>query len=103
VPTLKDQEDALLQKRDEQVAKAGRARTILENPLLREALAAHEAGCVKAWMNSPPEDPAFRELLYRQLHAGRVFEAYLQRTIESGKVADVMASRVLPDGGDRTD
>jgi len=93
-PTLDEQAAEIHRKAEVAQAKAGKAQTLLDNPLLKEALDSHEASIFRIWAASRPEDTETREALYHQYHAGIVFRAYLQRTVENGKLEAMTAAKV---------
>jgi hypothetical protein len=78
-------------------AKAQEAKTLLDHPLLQEALAVYDSTIVMLWKKTPPEATEERERLHQRWAAGQVFHAYLTRTIGAGKVAAETAARILAD------
>jgi hypothetical protein len=68
-------------------ARAAEAKTLLDHPLIKEALDYFEDVCKDLFANSAPDEPQVRELVYQQLHAARMVRSYLTRVINKGKVA----------------
>lgn len=69
--------------------RAQRAREVLENPLLSEALEHYETEIVTAWKNSPLRDVEGRERLRVMLETHKAFREYLHNTMEAGKLARI--------------
>jgi hypothetical protein len=67
--------------------RAERARELLDEPLLREALEAIEAQCFEDWRTTTPRDVDSRERLWLMLQLGRRFRQHLESHIESGRLA----------------
>lgn len=63
------------------------AQALLENALLIEALDAYETEIVNQWKTSPLRDADGREKLRLMLDASTKFRAYLQTTVNTGKLA----------------
>jgi len=98
--SLQEQEEAIAERVDRSKANAHKAQTLLDNPLIQKALAAHGEGCFRNWCRTAPDETSVRERIWHEWHAGQTFQLWLQRTVESGKVAEVMAAKVLAGGGD---
>ncbi|MBS1169522.1 MAG: hypothetical protein H6R01_440 [Burkholderiaceae bacterium] len=75
------------------LARAERARLILNDPLVVEALAEIKATVMQAWEQSPARDVDGREYLHKYLAVIRQFEGALTRHIETGHIikADIKA------------
>ncbi|SPA24574.1 hypothetical protein CBM2637_A150027 [Cupriavidus taiwanensis] len=69
------------------VARAERARLILDDELVKGALSAMKARIVEAWEQSPVRDVEGREHLHRYLKVIGQFEGALRSHIETGKIA----------------
>ena len=69
-------------------ARAARARAILEDELVAEALAALERRAHDAWAASAPEDLQSRELAYRALRATMEFRAEFAKAVADGQLAE---------------
>jgi len=68
------------------LARADSADAILQHPLIAEALDHYEQELTQTWRNSKPRDAQGREELHRMLLAAAHFRAYLQATLDNGKV-----------------
>ncbi|HSY85826.1 MAG TPA: hypothetical protein VLA85_04595 [Verrucomicrobiae bacterium] len=64
-----------------------RARAILEDEIISEALDAIEAELRAGWEGSRAEDTAGREDAYRMLRAAKAFRERLRKVIDDGSVA----------------
>ena len=69
------------------IRRGERARELLDEPLLREALEAIEAQCFEDWRTTSPRDIDSRERLWLMLQLGRRFRQHLESHIESGRLA----------------
>lgn len=69
--------------------RAQRAREVLENPLLAEALAHYEQEVTAQWKASPLRDEAGQLKLRLMLAAHEHFRTYLETTMAAGKLARV--------------
>jgi|SRR5215469_4999644 hypothetical protein len=69
------------------IARANRARLILEDELVVEALGRMEARCHAAWAHSTSDQAAAREEAYRMLRAVKTFRAELEQVIRGGQLA----------------
>ena len=81
---------------EQELTRAAHATALQENPLLNEALAAYELEITEQWKKSPLRDVEGREKLRLMLEAARSFQAYLQSTVEAGKLVKVKTSEPLP-------
>lgn len=75
--------------------RAGHAQAAIDNPLIAAALASWEQEITESWKQSPLRDAAGREHLRLMLEACKHFEAYLTRTLETGKLQQVQLARKL--------
>lgn len=66
------------------LARAERARLILEDPLVADALAAIRAELFAAWQESPARDAEGREHLFRFFKVAEKFELALKIHMETG-------------------
>lgn len=71
----------------EDLARAGRARLILEDPLVVAALDGIKSQLREAWESSPARDKEGREEVYRFMRVAGMFEAALRKHIETGEIA----------------
>lgn len=74
---------------EELLIRAQRAREVLENPLMAEALDHYEAEITSQWKASPLRDVEGRERLRLMLAAHEHFQTYLTNTMAAGKLARV--------------
>lgn len=68
------------------IERADTAHALLAHPIVAEALDHYEQELTQAWRNSKPRDAQGREELHRMLRAAAHFRAYLQATVDNGKV-----------------
>lgn len=71
----------------EQVARAQRAKLILEDPLVVAALTDIKTELRQAWEASPARDKEGREELYRLMRMANSFESAFRIHIETGEIA----------------
>lgn len=71
----------------EQVARAERARLILEDPLVVAALGGIKTQLREAWEASPARDKEGREEIYRFMRVATMFESALRTHVETGVIA----------------
>jgi hypothetical protein len=64
-----------------------RAKAILEDEIVSEALDAIEVELRTDWEGSRPDDTAGREVSYRMLRAAKAFRERLRKVIDDGSVA----------------
>jgi hypothetical protein len=69
------------------IDRAERARLLLEDQLLREALDAIKAEVTRAWIDCPQRDKDGKEALWQLAKTADKFEALLTGYIETGKLA----------------
>lgn len=100
---LQDQKDAILERSEADVSRAGEARQLLENPMLIESLDLIERTWEQAWRSTAPGDTEKREKAYRMLYMLAEFRSELRTVIETGKLAvktmDTMQSETLGGAG----
>lgn len=72
---------------DEKLARAARARQILDDPMVKEALADLERTFTIAWLNSKYDDHEGRERCYRQIRTARAFSKFFEDAMADGDVA----------------
>lgn len=65
-----------------------RARELLDNELVQEALTTIKAEYVKAWEASPARDAEGRERLWVMVKLVEKFKGHLEQVFEAGKLAD---------------
>jgi hypothetical protein len=75
------------------VSRAARAKAILEDEQVAEALGMIEANLRQAWEHSKFDDAAGREEAYRMLRAARSFRAWFEQALADGKVAEAEIAR----------
>lgn len=71
----------------EQIARGERARILLEDPMIADALSDMRATLRAAWESSPARDTDGREELYRYMRTIENFESCLRRHMETGEIA----------------
>lgn len=71
----------------EQIARAQRAKLILEDPLVVAAFGDIRAQLRQAWEESPARDKEGREELYRFMRVASKFEAAFRAHVETGEIA----------------
>lgn len=69
------------------LARAQRAKLILEDPLMVAALADIKARLREQWEASPARDKEGREEIYRFMRVANSFETALKAHIETGEIA----------------
>ncbi|WP_288081929.1 hypothetical protein [Pseudomonas sp.] len=69
------------------------ARTLLENELLNEALAAIDREVMEQWIDCPARDKEGKEALWQLIKTSRKFRSVLNGYIESGKLATEQLKR----------
>lgn len=65
-----------------------RARELLDNELVQEALVTLKAEYLKAWEASPARDAEGRERLWVMVKLVEKFRGHLEQVFEAGKLAD---------------
>ena len=79
---------------NEALSRAANADAILQHPLIAEALQNFEDEVTKAWKNSNPSDAEGHQKLRNLLEAHRMFAAYLQQTIATGRLIKALPTRL---------
>jgi hypothetical protein len=69
------------------ISRAGAAKRIMDDPMVKEALQAIENGIVEAWKDVPLRDVEAREHLHRLLQAKRKFVAIFEMHMQTGALA----------------
>lgn len=69
------------------IQRAERARQLLEDPMIAEALDLIEQEVVDMWAGCPVRDVEGRESLWRLYMTAQKFRGILRGTMESGKIA----------------
>lgn len=70
---------------DEKIRRGDAARRIMDEPVVKEALAAIRSEIVEMWSKTAPTDDKGREWIWRHLKAAEKFELLLKAYIETGK------------------
>lgn len=70
-----------------EIARADRAKLILEDPMVVEALTAMRDHIMQAWQESPARDKEGREELFRYMKVIGQFESVFRAHIETGALA----------------
>jgi hypothetical protein len=70
-----------------EASRGARARAILEDEIVVDALDAIEGELRADWEGSRPDDTAGREESYRMLRAAKAFRERLRKVIDDGSVA----------------
>lgn len=70
-------------------SRAEEARSLMDNPILTEALDTFDKGLYHLFLQSPPgaDGASERENLHQMQRAGRVLRTYLKRVIDNGEIA----------------
>lgn len=69
------------------INRADAARRILDDPMVKEALAGVEEAIVQTWKDLPLRDTEGREHLHRVLYAKRQFEQVFAAHLTNGQIA----------------
>lgn len=69
--------------------RAEEAQSLMDNPILTEALDTFDKGLYHLFLQSPPgsDGTLERENLHQMQRAGRVLRTYLKRVIDNGEIA----------------
>jgi len=84
---LRDQQEEIVERSEQEIARGLDAKALLENPLLVEALDLIERTWESAWRNTQIGDVAGREKAYAILLGLTEFRAELQTAVETGMLA----------------
>jgi hypothetical protein len=74
---------------EEELARANRARDVLENEAVIAAFEALEQDLLDKWKSSPARDAVGRESLWNYLQMAYKLREQLTKTMEAGKLAQV--------------
>lgn len=77
-----------IDRTEDAIRRAERAKEILEHPLVVEAFADLDAYYTRAFRNSDPVASETREDAYRMLRAMDAFKAVFEAHLENGKLAE---------------
>ena len=80
----------------DKIRRAARAKAILEDPLVIEALAQLESECLARWRHSPEEDRDGRERLYQSLRLIDKLRQDFTSLVLSGRMSEAQISRQNP-------
>jgi len=72
---------------EEEIRRAERARAILGDPLVTEALAALESAATEAWRSTGAHDVDTRERAWLMLRLAERFRAHFESLVENGRLA----------------
>jgi hypothetical protein len=72
---------------EEEIRRGDRARALLEDPLVAEALAALEHAAIEEWRATAPRDVEARERAWLMLQLARGFRAHFESLVASGNLA----------------
>lgn len=75
--------------REAEQRRAEQARRLLEDPLIREAFAAVEAGLRERWLATAEDGAAERERLWLSLRLLRQVQGFLQEAVTTGRLASL--------------
>ena len=75
------------------VSRADAAKRILDEPVVKEAIAGIKAEIIKQWSETPARDTEAREWVWRHYKACEKFEGVLRGYIESGRMAKLQPVR----------
>ena len=84
--------DEIALQRD--VTRAGKAKALLENELLKEAFSTLEAGYLKAWRETSARDVEAREAYFRAVNQLAKVQEHLQMVVQNGSVAQADLNRL---------
>lgn len=71
-----------------QVMRAAKAKMLLDNDLLMEALSAIEADVIQTWGSTPARDKEGKEYAWQLYKTAQKFRGLLLGYIEAGKLAE---------------
>lgn len=72
-----------------EIVRGKKAESLLDNPLLLEALEAIEKKYEDGWRKSQPSQLDVREKAFLMLHVVGEFKQYLTRLVQTGKMAGI--------------
>jgi hypothetical protein len=73
----------------EEMWRGERARQLMNEPLIKEALEEIERAIIQNWEQCPAKDIELREKLWMMYGVSKKFRSYLQSTMESGELASL--------------
>ncbi len=73
----------------EEMMRAEKARQILEDPFVREALDDIKSTLIEQWRSAPVKDSDLKERLWALYNAAHKFEELMRSHIETGKLASI--------------
>ena len=76
--------------REEELQRGAQAQSLLNDPIIRDALAAIKTQVIDQWAACPARDTEGREWLWRHYQVALKFEEALQEVINTGKLARAM-------------
>jgi hypothetical protein len=77
------------------LTRAARAKELLNDPLLSEALASMEADYIAAWRATRPEQTDDRERLYIAVNQAGVFRDRLNAVVSNGSLAQAELNQLI--------
>ena len=77
------------------VAKASRAKEILDNEVFQESFEQIKQEYITAWTNTPARDSEGREKLYLMIKTLEKVKLQLEATMEDGKIANSTLQHLL--------
>jgi hypothetical protein len=72
---------------EEEIRRAERARALLDDPLVAEALAALERAAIEEWRATAARDVETRERAWLMLQLARRFRAHFENLVAAGTLA----------------
>lgn len=75
------------------VSRGDAARRVLDEQVVKEALAGMKAEIIRQWSETPARDAEAREWVWRHYKVCEKFEAVLKGYIESGRMAKIEQDR----------
>lgn len=74
---------------EEEISRAERARQVIEDPLVKAALADIEAGLIAQWRASPVKEKDLREHIWALYCAATKFREVFESVMQTGKLARI--------------
>lgn len=75
------------------IRRGERARALIEDPLVRDALAGIEARCIQAWRLSAAEDVGTRERMFLLIQLVEQFRQHFTSHLATGRLAWIARER----------
>jgi hypothetical protein len=88
-------------KLNESIARGARAEALLQNDLLREALATLERDYVDAWKMTPARDTDGRERLWQAVNVVGKVRDHIVRVVNDGKLSQRHLAELTTKGRSR--